>query len=138
MIVLITSSTPNRVRRNAAIPAQQPPPIAPTKSASGNTAQPSPLPHARPTAAAAAAPMSSWPSAPMFHTPARNATATARPVNTSGVARTSVDDVNAYQLPNEPRHNAPSASEASNPARRSANQRTASDTTATTAAAAPV
>jgi hypothetical protein len=40
--------------------------------------------------AAAMAPQSSWPSAPMFQNLARKATATARPVKTSGAAFTTV------------------------------------------------
>src|SRR4051812_44761196 len=46
----------------------------------------------------------------MLKTPARNATATARPVRMSGVARTSVPDPNAYHEPNAPARSARNAS----------------------------
>src|SRR4051812_39062579 len=46
----------------------------------------------------------------MLNTPARNATATARPVRISGVARTSVPEPNAYHEPNAPESRARSAS----------------------------
>ena len=74
-------------------------------------------PTARPTASAAVAPASSWPSAPMFITPAVNARVTARPVRISGVARTSVAEKTAYCEPNEPCQRAPSATRGSWPAR---------------------
>ena len=54
------------------------------------------------TVVPAVAPSRNWPSAPMLNTPARKAIATASPVSTSGVARTSVPDPNAYQDPNAP------------------------------------
>src|SRR5689334_8932290 len=45
----------------------------------------------------------------MLNTPARNAIATANPVRTSGVARTSVPDAKAYQEPTEPLQSAAAA-----------------------------
>src|SRR3954467_11906694 len=45
----------------------------------------------------------------MLKTPARNATAIAHPVSMSGIARTSVPEVSAYQDPTDPVHSAPSA-----------------------------
>src|SRR6476661_7312833 len=45
----------------------------------------------------------------MLNTPARNATAIAQPVSMSGMARTSVAEVSAYQDPTDPVHNASSA-----------------------------
>ena len=47
---------------------------------------------ARTTALAPHAPSRNWPSAPMFHSRIRNASAHARPVRISGVALTSVSD----------------------------------------------
>ena len=42
---------------------------------------------------AASAPMMNCPSPPMFHTPARNATTTARPVRSSGTVFSSVPSI---------------------------------------------
>ncbi len=47
----------------------------------------------RTTALAAQAPSSSWPSAPMFHSRIRNASAQASPVRISGVDLTSVSEM---------------------------------------------
>src|SRR5258708_39527139 len=108
MIVLITSSTPNRRRRTAAMPAQSAPPHAPAISATTIAIGP-PLGAMTPTTVANVAPSNNWPSAPMLNTPARNAIDTAHPDNINGTARTSVEDVRAYHEPKDPPHNATSA-----------------------------
>ena len=56
----------------------------------------------RTIADAAQAPMSSWPSAPMFHRRIRKARAQARPVRMSGVAFTRVSE-RTPRLPNDER-----------------------------------
>src|SRR6478672_2321407 len=106
MIVLMTSRTAKRERRNAARDAHPAPPTAEAASASTTTIAAGKPPSVSATAAPAAAPASSWPSAPMFRTPARKAIATATPVSISGMARTSVAEVNAYHDPNDPRQSA--------------------------------
>src|SRR5580693_3279120 len=113
MMVLITSSTPNRCLSQAAMPDHAAPAAAPPHKARGNpiadwamggqvVANPA-------NTVAAVAPARNWPSAPMLRTPARNAMATANPVRMSGVARTRVAETIAYSDPSDPRQNAPSA-----------------------------
>src|SRR5512146_1025322 len=102
----MTSSTWKRVRSTDGIHAHAAPPTAPAMSSTRGADHPSVLPHVSPTAAAAVAPASNCPSAPMLKTPPRNAIATARPVRIRGVDRTSVADVKAYHEPNALLHSA--------------------------------
>ncbi len=101
MMVLMTSLVSRRARNHPQMPLQAAPPSAPAirmiaiASGLGHPARKGP------TAPAAIAPITNWPSAPMFHSAAENATEIARPVNTSGVAFTS-ESVNAIQFPNAP------------------------------------
>src|SRR4051812_6049451 len=103
MIVLMTSSTPNRTRSTAATEAHAAPAAAATNRANMmSSADGSASSGAESTSAvAAAAPQRNCPSAPMLKTPALNATDTAHPVSINGTVRTRVDEVNAYQLPSE-------------------------------------
>src|SRR5687768_15730432 len=116
MIVLITSSTPNRCFRNAAIPAHPAPATPPMMSADGIAAAIGHRAAAKARAVELAAPARIWPSTPMFQTPALNAMATASPPRMSGTVRTSVTDARAYDEPNEPCQSAPSARPGSCPA----------------------
>src|SRR6266481_4974935 len=116
MSVLMTSSTPNLLFNTAATPAHTAPAAIPATSSSGIEIQPGQPVIASPAVIVAAAPASNWPSAPIFSTPALNATATARPTMISGVARCSVPEKTEYALPNEPFHIAPAACPMSYPA----------------------
>ena len=88
---MTSSLTPTNARSIAGIAAQAAPPIKAAKmqagiiSASGSGA-------AYPTIPAPSAPISICPSPPMFQIPERNATATASPVNSSGVIICSVTE----------------------------------------------
>ena len=88
-----TTKLRNLTRSKAAIPAQSPPATAPIARATTGFQWLFDRAGSNETPAAAAAPASSWPSAPMLNTPARKAIATDNPVRISGVARTSVADV---------------------------------------------
>src|SRR5271170_715073 len=105
MMVLITSLVPRRARSHPQMALHQAPPIAPAiktiVSASGRGHPP----RNGPTAPAAMAPITNWPSAPIFQSAAENATEIASPVNTSGVAFTS-ESVKAIQFPKAPCHSA--------------------------------
>ena len=86
MIVLMTSGTWNRVQKHCRDPCprssgqrtRRAAPLAAARSAGSVEAS------VRPPSAPAAAPTMNCPSAPMLKTPARNASATARPVRMSG------------------------------------------------------
>ena len=77
-----------RVRRSAGTAAQAMPPSVPASAIAGSTNQPSTSYSASATAAPAIAPTTSCPSAPMFHTCARNPIDSATPIMTSGAAFT--------------------------------------------------
>ncbi len=85
MMVEMTSNAPRRTRSQAAIPHQAAPPANATSRMAGTCRKPG-HPEAVPIHPAAIAPTTSWPSAPMFQKPARNATSTASPVKRSGTA----------------------------------------------------
>ncbi len=87
--VATTSSTLSRIRRTAGTAAVAAPASVPARIIAGTRDQAG-KPSRAPTKAAAMAPASSWPSPPMFQNLARNATATASPVKTSGAALTTV------------------------------------------------
>ncbi len=101
MIVLITSLTSRRARRYPQIPPQSAPAAAPAVRIARMATKCGHRASIGPIAPAASAPAINWPSAPIFQSAPWNATATARPVKTSGVDFTSVS-VNASQLPNAP------------------------------------
>src|SRR5713226_7250663 len=101
MIVLITSLTSRRARRYPQLPPQRAPAAAPAVRIARTATKCGHRPSIGPIAPAASAPAINWPSAPIFQSAPWNATATARPVKTSGVDFTSVS-VNASQLPNAP------------------------------------
>src|SRR5581483_5568260 len=101
MIVLMTSLVSRRARSHPQMPPHTAPPAAPTAIISVIASGRGHPPRYGPTAPAAIAPMTSWPSAPMFHSAAENETEIASPVKISGVARTTVS-VSAYQLPKAP------------------------------------
>ena len=109
------------VRSSAANPAHRPPAPAPAMSAIQELTALVPIIGNCETAAAAAAPASSWPSPPMLNTPARNAIATESPVRMTGVARTRVPDVMAYPEPIDPRTSAAIDGAASKPSTASSN-----------------
>ena len=87
------------------MPLQNAPPAAPATSTITTASGRGQPPSAIPSAPAAIAPTTNWPSAPMFHSAPRKATDIASPVNTSGIVLTSVS-VAASQLPNAPSHSA--------------------------------
>ena len=87
--VVTTSSIPKRTRSSAGSSAHAAPASAPPTTITGSATSGGSPPTTVPMPAAAIAPSSSWPSAPMFQYPARKAMATAAPVNRIGVALTS-------------------------------------------------
>ena len=92
MMVVMTSWAPVKTLSAPGMKPQKAPPAMPARRASGrwmNAGSPSKL---TPTATAATVPMMNCPEAPMLNRPARNATATERPVRISGVILRSVVD----------------------------------------------
>ena len=87
--VVTTSSIPRCTRSSAGASAHTAPPRAPSPAMTAIASTRGSPPTTVPAHAAAIAPASSWPSAPMFQYPARNAIATAAPVKRRGVAETS-------------------------------------------------
>jgi hypothetical protein len=92
MIVVITSWAPVRALRMPGMKPQSAPPSRPASSAtstwitigSGS---------ANPAIAAVMQPITAWPWPPMLNRPPRNASATDRPVKTSGAAYVSVSEI---------------------------------------------
>ena len=101
--VAMISLTPKRDLRTPGIRPHAAPPRKPATSITDRTTMPG-VPAgssgARTTALAAQAPSSSWPSAPMFQSRIRKASAQARPVRMSGVDLTSVSEI-APMLPRD-------------------------------------
>src|SRR5918994_1923531 len=95
MIVVMTSCAPKILSSPGMAPHSQPPKPAATIAAT-RTNGPGPG-MVSATATPAMAPMNSWPSPPILNRPARNGTATARPVKMSGVALTMVRPEGAGQ-----------------------------------------
>ena len=138
-MVVMTSPTPRRVRMSAGNSAQTAPATHEARRTAGRTSSAGRVPAFRPTQTPAMAPAYSCPSAPMFHTPARKAMATASPDRMSGTARTRVTEKRADGLPTVPRTMAPAACPGSNPPRRSATPatRTVTSTAPTATASGP-
>ena len=90
MIVVITSWAPTVALSKPAIPAQAAPASAARAIATTMCSLPPRPAHEEPTQTDTIAPTMYWPWPPMLNMPQRNANATARPVNTSGVAISSV------------------------------------------------
>jgi hypothetical protein len=90
MIVLITSCDPKRAFSTPGIAAQAAPAPTAARQQSGTSRSDGSPASLIPTHAVAKAATYNCPSAPMFSRPPRSATATARPVKTSGVAKKSV------------------------------------------------
>ncbi len=102
--VATTSSTLRCTRSAAGSAAVAAPAKEPARIIAGTSAQPG-NPSRAPMKAAAIAPASSCPSAPMFQNLARKATATASPVSTSGAALTTVS-TRLKRLPSAPANKA--------------------------------
>ena len=124
--MLITSSTPNRNRRTTGTRIQAAPATTPAASVAIKPTGAGHDPVANATAVAAIAPTANCPSAPMLSAPARNEMARPRPIAISGMARTIVAELIAYQEPNAPRQRAPNAAPASYPSSASPRPRMAS------------
>jgi len=101
--VVTTSSAPNRVFSNAGTAMPAAPAAAPKTMMIGTNNTPGTSSAPVPMATAAIAPRYNCPSAPIFHSLARNAKAAASPVKISGVARVSISE-NANIDPNTPRN----------------------------------
>src|SRR5579875_321012 len=101
MIVLITSLTEKRVRSHPQSAPAKAPAMAPAPRTAEIAATWDQRARWIPQAVAASAPNSNWPSAPMFHIDPEKARLTLNPVNTSGVAFSSVS-ATASQSPNAP------------------------------------
>jgi hypothetical protein len=94
MIVVMTSWAPLCALRKPAMKPHSAPPATPASSAtirfstigSGNV---------KPATAAQIVPITAWPWPPMLNRPPRNASATERPVKTSGAAYVSVSEIGA-------------------------------------------
>ncbi len=90
MIVVTISLIPHRARRIAGIAVHRAPATHPATSAITHTAGREVASNQVPATAAASAPIRTWPSIPMFQSPALAATNTASPAINSGVARTRI------------------------------------------------
>src|SRR5579875_906191 len=101
MMVLMISLTANRARSHPHSAPATAPAAVPAPSTTAIAGGRGHCARCTPQAAAASAPNSNCPSAPIFHNAPENAALTARPVKTNGVAFTRVS-VAASQLPNAP------------------------------------
>ena len=114
MIVEITSWTPRQALSSPGTSPHSAPASAPPAMAATRWSRPGSETSA-PIAPAASPPMTNWPSTPMLNRPAWNATATARPASSSGVADTSVSAIGRWP-PRLPLSSAEYASIGSDPA----------------------
>src|SRR5439155_17112679 len=124
MIVLITSLTPRLLLSSAAQLAHRLPASIAAPHTTGTPRAGDSGAVYLPAQAVARAPSSSWPSAPMFHTPACRASVTARPVYSSGQAFTTVS-VSRYWSPAAPASRAEKTLSALAPMHQSPRVRTA-------------
>src|SRR5215218_7922871 len=107
MMVVITGCAPKYALSTPGIAPQRKPASREPARTRGIATGPR-EPRDTPSQAAVMAPMKNWPSPPMLKSPARKATATARPVKIRGVALSSVRPM-ASGDPNAPRRSAPKA-----------------------------